>query len=187
MYPLTFFRSLGSKVLEAIFLGVIFMWGWCPSPLPICFTLPNPLSSIHSWQLSLLGKVYCTLWVCFSVRMSVFFLTTRLAISPLYLIVSRRVGKLISESSKIFLLWYLGAELCVFLGRKYLCYVFSCTACFFVQSTDKTCNPSLNQITNPDYNSTSSRVDTGDFTKTQFDAQSIIALIIWLFAVLYAR
>ncbi|XP_025092546.1 probable serine incorporator isoform X2 [Pomacea canaliculata] len=65
-------------------------------------------------------------------------------------------------------------------------YVMYLTWSAMTNNPDKTCNPSLNQITNPDYNSTSSRVDTGDFTKTQFDAQSIIALIIWLFAVLYA-
>ncbi|KAL8589173.1 hypothetical protein ACOMHN_052511 [Nucella lapillus] len=57
---------------------------------------------------------------------------------------------------------------------------------------DKACNPSLSQIVNPGGgagNSSSSTVsppDGRDYAKTQFDAQSILALAIWMLAVLYS-
>ncbi|XP_076437864.1 serine incorporator 3-like isoform X2 [Babylonia areolata] len=53
---------------------------------------------------------------------------------------------------------------------------------------DKACNPSLSQIVNPgSSNSTAApSTDGGDYAQTQFDAQSILALVIWMLAVLYS-
>nr|KAG5686515.1 hypothetical protein BaRGS_031332 [Batillaria attramentaria] len=51
---------------------------------------------------------------------------------------------------------------------------------------DTACNPSLSQLIDPSHNKTTSTLADGDFAKTQFDAQSIIALLIWMFAVLYS-
>lgn len=39
---MTFFRPLGSEVLDLTFLGARFMSGRFPSPLTLCLTIPNP-------------------------------------------------------------------------------------------------------------------------------------------------
>ncbi|KAJ8321927.1 hypothetical protein KUTeg_000398 [Tegillarca granosa] len=54
----------------------------------------------------------------------------------------------------------------------------------------KNCNPSLTQIINPSLNDTTSHQSNGDFVQLwaadQFDWQSLVALLLWLFAVLYS-
>ena len=69
-----------------------------------------------------------------------------------------------------------------------LCQIFIIVWCPLqsVGVTDTKCNPSLSQILNPGNGTTSSK-SNGDYAKTQFDAQSVIALLIWMFAVLYSR
>lgn len=65
-------------------------------------------------------------------------------------------------------------------------YVMYLTWSAMSNNPDTACNPSLKQIFNPSHNSTSSQSSEGDYAKTQFDAQSIVALLIWMFAVLYS-
>ena len=57
------------------------------------------------------------------------------------------------------------------------------------QISDKKCNPSLNQIVNPAINNTDSSKDKGDFVTVWagVDWQSVLALMLWFFAVLYSR
>ena len=55
--------------------------------------------------------------------------------------------------------------------------------------TDKACNPSLSQIVKPNTNGTSSDPSKGDFVTVWagVDWQSVLALALWFFAVLYSR
>lgn len=64
-------------------------------------------------------------------------------------------------------------------------YVMYLTWSAMTNNPDTKCNPSLSQILNPGNGTTSSK-SNGDYAKTQFDAQSVIALLIWMFAVLYS-
>jgi hypothetical protein len=52
--------------------------------------------------------------------------------------------------------------------------------------SDRACNPTLEEIFSANRTSTES-VDANKSTVSQFDGQSIVALLIWLFAVLYSR
>ncbi|XP_070209741.1 serine incorporator 1-like [Littorina saxatilis] len=65
-------------------------------------------------------------------------------------------------------------------------YVMYLTWSAMTNNPDRECNPSLSQILNPTGNDTSSTKSDGDYAETTFDAQGIIALLIWLFAVLYS-
>ncbi|KAK7460364.1 hypothetical protein BaRGS_00038892 [Batillaria attramentaria] len=65
-------------------------------------------------------------------------------------------------------------------------YVMYLTWSAMTNNPDTACNPSLSQLIDPSHNKTTSTLADGDFAKTQFDAQSIIALLIWMFAVLYS-
>ncbi|XP_076456941.1 putative serine incorporator isoform X2 [Babylonia areolata] len=65
-------------------------------------------------------------------------------------------------------------------------YVMYLTWSAMSNNPDRTCNPTLSQIFDPSHNHTTSTKADGDFATTRFDAQSIIALIIWLLAILYS-
>ncbi|KAL8625206.1 hypothetical protein ACOMHN_030839 [Nucella lapillus] len=68
-------------------------------------------------------------------------------------------------------------------------YVMYLTWSAMSNNPDRSCNPELSQLFqahNPQTNGTSSKKEHGDFATTRFDAQSIIALIIWVAAVLYS-
>lgn len=67
-------------------------------------------------------------------------------------------------------------------------YVMYLTWSAMTNNPNKKCNPSLNQIVNPATNNTGSSTDKGDFVTVWagVDWQSVLALMIWFFAVLYS-